>query len=546
MSDNRPDPHAAPNTGYHHVAVDLTPMLPGGESGGAKLVALTLARHLGQVAPDWRFTLLTLGRTHDELAVLEEHNVRRLPVDIDPIDPAQLASDAKSRGSARYRRGRLLRDIGADLLFCPLTASSVYSPGVPVVSIIYDLQHLTYPTFFTASERAVRDHQVCETVQVADRIVCISDFTRLALIEHAKTRDGQVLTIPIAHAGTLGGSVRWTDTTILEQLGIESGRFLLYPANFWPHKNHRLLLTAFALYRARHPRSDLVLVCTGAPNLLRDDVRRAARLAGVSQKVRFPGFVTKAELAALMQASLAVVYPSLYEGFGMPVVEAMAYGTPVLTSNAASLPEAAGDAALTFDPNRVVEMMTAIERIDQDVDLRVELATRGRARAATFDEPEQMARQYLEVLHAAMGASRAAADRLHGVYADGWTSERVVVSYVPSPHDRFLDIVLTAPPWLPFSEVRVEVLADRSDRVQTYSLRCQESVRIHQLLAREGGSIDIVFARVFDQYAYGLGENRGTSGCIVQGCSIVSADGAIDLLAESRCPGGFGAASPVD
>lgn len=513
------------------VAVDLTPMLPGNESGGAKLVSMTLVRHLAVLAPTWEFILLTYGRAYDDLAVLERHNVKRLLISSEPEDRPGFAA---INVSAMPRSGQVLREIGADLLFCPLTGASVACPQLPVVSILYDLQHLAFPNFFTASERAVRDYQLRTAVRVADRIVCISEFTRTSLLEHMNVSDDRVLTIPIALAGTIDGLIQWTDTRILAELGVAPGRFLLFPANFWPHKNHRLLVAAFALYRAHHPTSDLTLICTGAPNALREDIRRAARLDGVAQWVRFPGIVTKSELATLLKASLAVIYPSFYEGFGIPCTEAAMNGIPVLSSNVAGLSEVAGHAALLFDPDRVVEMMCAIDRVDRDEELRTELAERGRAHAAALLRPEQMAQRFLDVLRSATSAHHLGSDCLYGIYADGWASEHISITYGPTSSDRHVDLILSAPAWLPFNELHAELVVPGSADVQRYTLRPQETIAIRQSLPRQGGLVEIEFDRVFDQYAYGQGVSRRVSGCIVQRCSIASGAEEIDLLAASR------------
>jgi len=538
-------PRCSAKVGPHHIAIDLTPILPRSESGGAKLVALTLVRQLGRLAPGCKFTLLTLTQNHNELSMLDAENVKRLRVDGENRTLKLSTADGRIGADARGHGRQVLRSIGADLLFCPLTAPTFHDPRSPVVSVVYDLQHLRFPKFFTSTERAVRARQLAETAKVADRIVCISDFTRSTLIRDIDVRGEQAVTIPVAYAGSLNRSFGSRDTSILGRLGIEARRFLLYPANFWPHKNHRLLLAALALYRARHPRSDLALVCTGSPGRHMDEVRNVAHRAGVGPWVRFPGFVTDAELAALMEASLALIFPSLYEGFGMPILEAMAFGTPVLSSNAASLPEVVGDAALQFDPNRPVEMMDAIEAIERDSNLRAELVERGRARLAAFDDLDGMARCYLELFRQVVGGPHVLADRLYGVDADGWSGERLIVTYAPSPRERYLDAVLTAPAWLPYGEAGAQVVTDSPDKGETFLIRPGRFVRITRPLLPDGGWIDIAFDRLFRPRAYGLSADSRMLGCVVQACSIVSGTESIDLLNDLRWATRGGADTPI-
>jgi glycosyltransferase involved in cell wall biosynthesis len=187
---------------------------------------------------------------------------------------------------------------------------------------------------------------------------------------------------------------------VLQKNGLEENGFLLYPANFWPHKNHSMLLTAFGMFRHRHPESRLQLVCTGFPDERMDALREAVQRMGLRSLVILPGYLSEEELAALLASCKALIFPSLYEGFGMPVLEAMAFSKPILCSNVTSLPEVAGDCALLFDPKKPQEILGAIEQIMTDSKLASSLVERGKVRIARWGGPEQMARQYLAVFHA--------------------------------------------------------------------------------------------------------------------------------------------------
>ena len=145
--------------------------------------------------------------------------------------------------------------------------------------------------------------------------------------------------------------------------------FLLYPANPWPHKNHARLFEAFARVRAGRPELRLVLTGYG-------------HSAHVPAGVEVRGHVSLDELAELYRSAASLVFPSLYEGFGLPPLEAMASGCPVAVSNAGSLPEVCGDAARTFDPTSVEELAAAIEEVLDHPAVWVE---RGLERARAFD-----------------------------------------------------------------------------------------------------------------------------------------------------------------
>ena len=135
-------------------------------------------------------------------------------------------------------------------------------------------------------------------------------------------------------------------------------RFLFYPGQTWPHKNHEGLLEALALIRERHGETP-PLVCSGHRNELQPKLERRAEELGLQDAVRFVGFVEPLRLRCLYQLATAVLFPSRFEGWGMPVTEAFSLGVPVACSNTTSLPEVAGDAALLFDPESAEEMAEA-------------------------------------------------------------------------------------------------------------------------------------------------------------------------------------------
>lgn len=394
-----------PSRGLKHIAVDLTPILPGGENGGAKIMTLELIRALAAGAPDCHFTLLTPDRCHDELAVLDAQNVTRFCVNQatdKPRRPALLDSLYR-RLAAAPSATNLLGELNADLLFCPFTAPNFSYLDVPLVSVVYDLQYLYYPQFFDNTEILGRDHAFRQACLYSDRIVCCSDFVRQTILDNSELAPSQVDVIPIRLPERFGKRKEQRQNTLLSSLGLSAGRYLLYPANFWLHKNHELLLTAFGMYRTAHPDSGLKLVFTGVADTRRDFVQEACRRMGLDGATVFAGYLADEDLHQLMEDCAALIFPSLFEGFGMPLTEAMAAGKPLLLSNATSLPEVAGDAALYFDPRKPAEIASVIERFESEPDLRAQLGQLSKQRLLNFSGLDEMARRYLEVFHAAAG-----------------------------------------------------------------------------------------------------------------------------------------------
>ena len=159
--------------------------------------------------------------------------------------------------------------------------------------------------------------------------------------------------------------------------------FLFYPAATWPHKNHLGLLQALSILRNKHALR-VALVCSGLQNGHFREINRQVQNLKLQDQVRFLGFVTPLEVHCLYMLCRCVVFPSRFEGFGLPVIEAQLAGAPVACSNVTSLPELGGDAALTFDPEKPEEIAEATLRIWKDETLRRTLGERGRTNAAHF------------------------------------------------------------------------------------------------------------------------------------------------------------------
>lgn len=538
------------------IVVDLTPLLPGGENGGAKLMATELVRQLSRLLPRCEFVLLTSEKSHDELAILDSSNVSRLCVSprertydsvsptlrqisialhekSTPFLPASVFTGLKSAyRSVRHRqrqKGRL-KEIGADLLFCPFTAPFFYDPSVPTVSVIYDLQYLDYPEFFSSDERYSRDRYFKEACRLADRLVCISEYVRGTVLTNSDLSSDRVAAIHPRLFNRLQRQEPQNTIEALKRRSLLEHNFLLYPANFWLHKNHRMLFTAFGMYRARHPESELKLVCTGAPDKRTEDLREAAQRMGLEEWIVLAGYLSDEEFAALLQSCLAVIFPSLYEGFGMPILEAMAFGKPVLCSNVTSLPEVAGDAALYFDPRRPQEIVSAIERIATDPELVAHLVECGYRRLATFGGPEQMAQQYLHVFRELMAKPRSFTEALQGVYPDGWTGQRVVVTYGADSGLRHMEMLLQAPTWLPHDHVSVAVITDGSGPPTVHAIARGQSTIVRQVLPNNSGYVECVIEPTFQPKTLGLNDDERVLGCLCQTCRIIFAGATHDLL----------------
>jgi glycosyltransferase involved in cell wall biosynthesis len=397
------------------IAVDLIPVLPGADNGGAKIFTIELVRKLAAFKPDTKFILLTQAASHDELAFLDSANVSRLLVwgaTETPSTSRWLSAAGKMMAIAlpvslaarmlnRLRRtltrrtgASPIRKVGADLLFCPFTAPHFFDLDIPTVCVVYDLQYKSYPQFFAAEEVFQRDRTFNDASRRASALAVISDYVRNSVLQTGTISPERVFTIYIRLPHRLPALDLSCAVETLGRLELRGGEYFFYPANFWRHKNHEMLLTAFLMARANGLPSHVKLVFTGAPSERMNELAAAADALGLKDHVVFAGFVSESDFAVLIKNCLAVVFPSLYEGFGMPVIEAMAAGCPVACSDKTSLPEVAGDAALLFDPRIPSQVAEAIVRIATDEKLRAILIDRGLRQAASFSDSDQMVDEY--------------------------------------------------------------------------------------------------------------------------------------------------------
>jgi glycosyltransferase involved in cell wall biosynthesis len=241
---------------------------------------------------------------------------------------------------------------------------------IPVAFTIHDLVHLKVPSESTAVRRLYYATVVRPAARRAWRVLTVSEHARQEILEWAR--------LPHDKVHVVGNGVSPVFRPAADPLG---GRepFLLHVGRRVGHKNIAKLLRAFAASRSGR---DLQLVFTGHPDA---QTHAWAEQAGVAARVRYAGNVTDEALLQLYQRCSALVFPSFHEGFGLPVIEAMATGTPVITSSVTSLPEVAGEGnALLVDPHDVEALAAAIDRLMEDAALRAELSARGVRRAAEF------------------------------------------------------------------------------------------------------------------------------------------------------------------
>jgi glycosyltransferase involved in cell wall biosynthesis len=281
-----------------------------------------------------------------------------------------------------------------DVLFVPAHVMPLVCP-VPAVVTVHDLGYLHYPQAHRRFDRWYLDWTTRRHARRAACVIADSQATRADLVRHYQAGPDRIV---VVYPGRDRSLTRVDDGEVIgavkRRYGI-GGDYLLYLGTLQPRKNLVRLVEAFA--RLQPLAADLSLVLAGKKGWLYDDLFARVEALGLEDRVLLTGYVADDAKAALLSGALALVYPSLYEGFGLPVLEAMSCGTPVLTSNVSSLPEVAGHAALLVDPLDVDAIAEGMSRLIADEDLRHTLVEEGYQQIQRFSWAGA-AREVLEVL----------------------------------------------------------------------------------------------------------------------------------------------------
>lgn len=262
------------------------------------------------------------------------------------------------------------------------TNQDAFLTDIPSIYQPWDLQHIHLPEMFSGRERQTRNAAFKLFSDRAAALVVATSWTKRDLRTQLDLPEEKIHVVPPAGALSFYDPPSESDLETLRREHPLPGRFLLYPAHTWPHKNHLRLVDALALLRDDGVSVPLVL--TGAKTNFYPRVRAHVSKLGLEDDVRHLGFVSPTTMYGLYKLSDGVVFPSLFEGWGLPVCESWFAGVPIACSTATSLPDLAGDAALLFDPTDTSAIAEAIRELWSNDDTRRSLVERGRLRSALF------------------------------------------------------------------------------------------------------------------------------------------------------------------
>jgi glycosyltransferase involved in cell wall biosynthesis len=281
-----------------------------------------------------------------------------------------------------YQLSRLLKKDRPALLHVQYTAP-LFCP-VPVVTSIHDVSFIEHPEYFTSFRRRQLEFTVSRTARTAARIITVSEFSRSAIARAYSLDPERITVVPNAANPFFRVVNREASLKRVHETFRFDGPFVLSVGDLQPRKNHIGLIEAFSRLIKTKPQLPHRLIITGQDTWFGGRVREAAKNSGVGDRISFTGFVSDEDLLRLYNACDCFVFPSLYEGFGIPILEAMACGRAVACANTSAMPEVADGAGLLFDPSQPDEIARAIRDILIDGELRSRMERLGLQRAAGF------------------------------------------------------------------------------------------------------------------------------------------------------------------
>ena len=428
------------------VAVDLSHLRPGGENGGIKPFLFETLLWLGrQSRVALQFLYLTCSCTHaevrDTLARVEDE-VICVRDDGGPLPGGDERAPRERRCVSPPPD--LLWQLGARVLYCPFGPVDFALPGIGTISTVVDVLHRDFPWSLGPRHNAERERVFQSILAVADALQCNSAYVVARLRAHYGDAPHGTFVVYNAVHGRFDVPPGSEDPTEYYE---EEAPFFFYPANAWKHKNHEVLLLAYGLYRAQAAAagaSPWPLVLTGHEDARWAELRALADTLGLLDEgaVRFLGYVPPALFGRLWTAAGALVFPSLHEGFGIPLLEAMQHDVPILCSGEGSLPEVGADACLFVDARRPEALAAGMTRLATDPALRKQLARAGRRRLRDFSQ-EREAGRLLDTIVALAANPPPYRPFVCGVFADGWTEASALIALPGTPSEASIPGTLT-------------------------------------------------------------------------------------------------------
>jgi glycosyltransferase involved in cell wall biosynthesis len=355
------------------IGIDLTPVLPGSENGGAKFATLEFIKTLlSDFAGQFHLTLFV-----PEIALEELQACFSSQTDLKCTRLGKLRNNPATEAIEEFKSQRRIRAIcrqdSIQVFYSPFGRYISLPFSMPFIAQVHDLIHLDYPDTLTKRDRLWRHFNLLKLGWRKAIFQVSSEFTRQRL--HV------AYSIPLER-------IHRTYLPIHGRFSVDkaSGEdpYFLYPARAWPHKNHENLLYAQKIYRQRLGQRAWKLVLTAGHDRRSEQLKSLGVSLDLETDLKFLGEVEEQELNRIYQSASALIFPSRYEGFGIPLIEAMYFGLPIICGHGGSQPEVAGEAALYVNVEDPEDIASAMIRLTEDGILREQLMAKGKRQLQTF------------------------------------------------------------------------------------------------------------------------------------------------------------------
>lgn len=351
-----------------NIAVNMT-RFRAGKMGGIEPFVTNLIEEMARTSDHHFYLFLPQHQKH--LLRIEGRNVKKIGMAMDDSVDNLLRT--------------WIGEWKMDYLFSPFFDSCPKGIDTPTFILVPDLQHQYFPEFFHPTERMKRDQTIIDAKKSGARIITISHFCKQTLIEKYGLHDSQLEVVYGDAPKEFHDQLRKQKLNRIRKKYNLPDVFGLYPANFWPHKNHPNLLKALNLLKqTAGPKISLVFTGYEQENFSYvKTIKKMVQELDLEDQVSFLGYLPKKEMPFLYHDADFLVYPSLFEGFGIPLVEAMRTDTPIAAANAGSIPEIVQSAALLFDPFDPNDIAEKMQQMMKET-IRKSLIAKGKERAAYF------------------------------------------------------------------------------------------------------------------------------------------------------------------
>ena len=377
------------------------------ENGGVMTLTKSLVTDIAKKRPNWKLLVLVKENYKHMPDFQKSSNVK--VIEITPTPAIFLILDQIFKiNSLGIFHDKLIQLLYFDQIFCDDYCDLVWDPigfysycnfvNIPRISTIHDVAFFDISPKFLGSD--ILHSRICmkNTILFSKKIITVSEFSQKRICDKFHVPKDFVEYIPIK-LGTRSHSNAdvITSKTTLNKYNLKSQKYFIFCSAWWKHKNHSTLIKAFNKFAQKN--SDVKLILVGKhPEIF--ESRPIQEF--FSDRIIIAGFVPDEELGILLKNALAFIHPSIYEGFGIPITEAMANGIPVACSNVASLPEVAGSAALLFDPFDTDSITEAMHRLASDPQLRKDLIKKGYEQAKKYSDRDTMVDEYIRIMEEVM------------------------------------------------------------------------------------------------------------------------------------------------